>query len=481
MKLNMKNNKNFKASFSRRSFKSGAYVSIISAVVIVLVLIVNLIVSEFDLKIDLSSEGFYTLTDETVDYVKNMEDDVTIYYLVEAGNEMAMIKRIVEKFDSLSNRITLQQKDPIQYPGFVAEYVGEDIQVQMNSFIVVNNNTKQAKYVDYNDMLVKEFSQQTYQLNTVGVDVEGKLISAIQYVTSKNIPTIYYTLGHEEYEVGQLFKDTVDRMNMAINPLQTYTIQQIPEDCDVLIINAPKRDFSDAETEMIKQYMVSGGNAVIVMDYEAQELDNINSLINYYGIKMERGIISEADSNHYVPLYPRYIVPKILEHDITDGLYNSNRFVVTPASSGLTIIDNIRSSLTVSPLMETSEQAYSKINVNSETLLKEEGDVDGPFYVGIISTDTFDGATSNLVVYTSAMIFHDNMLSEFSNFNLMVNTIGNLAGEVETISVRPRYLYPKPLNITQKSMVFWATVTIVVLPLIILATGSIIVVRRRRR
>ena len=480
MKENNQNKKKIKASFSGRSFKSGAYVSIVSAVVIALVLIVNLIITEFDLKIDLSSEGFYTLTDETKEYVKNLEDDVTIYYLVETGNELAMISRIAEKFDSLSNRISLQQKDPIQYPGFVADYLDEQ-QVELNSFLVVNNNTKQAKYVDYNDMLIKEFSQQTYQFNTVGIDVEGKLISAIQYVTNPDLPTIYYTLGHEEYELGVIFKDTIDRMNMAVNPLQTYTIDQIPEDCDVLIINAPKRDFSDTETEMIKQYMVAGGNAVIVMDYEAQDLENLNSLINYYGIQMEKGIISEVDANHHVPLYPRYLVPKVLEHEITDGLFNTNRFVVTPAASGLTIKDNIRSSLSISPLMETSTGAYSKLNINSDTLQKEEGDIDGPFYLGVISTDTFDGVSSNLVVYTSAMIFHDNMLSEFSNFNLMVNTIGNLVREVETITVRPRYLYPKPLNITQQSLMFWASVTIIVLPIIILATGIIITVRRRRR
>lgn len=474
-------NKILKASFSGRKFKSGAYVSIVSAVVIALVLIINLIITEFDLRIDLSSEGFYTLTDETKEYVKNIEDNITIYYLVEAGDELAMIHKIAQKFDSLSNHITLQQKDPIQYPSFVAEYIDVDEQLELNSFLVVNNSTNRAKYVNYNDMLVKELSQQTYKINTVGIDVEGKLISAIQYVTNPDLPTVYYTLGHDEYEVGELFKDTIDRMNIAINPLQTITIDRIPEDCDTLIINAPKRDFSDSEIELIKQYMVSGGNAVIVMDYQAQNFDNLNSLVNYYGIQMERGIISEADGNYYIPLYPRYLVPRILEHDITNGLYNSNRYVVAPVSSGLTIMDNIRSSLSITPLMETSKQAYSKVNINAETLLKEKGDIDGPFYVGAISTDTFDGVTSNLVVYTSAMIFNDNMLSEFSNFNLMTNTIGNFVRDIETITVRPRSLYPKPLNITQQSLVFWAALTIIVLPLIILATGTFIIVRRRRQ
>ncbi len=478
MDNNIKKNK-FKASFSGRNFKSGVYVSIISAVVIALVLLINLIINEFDLRIDLSSEGIYTITDETKEYVKKMEDDITIYYLIEAGQEAPMFQKIAEKFEGLSDRITLEQKDPIQYPTFASEYV-DDV-VNINSFLVVNNNTKQARYVDYNEMLVQEFSEQTYQYHTVGIDVEGKLISAIQYVTNPDLPTVYYTLGHEEYEVGQIFKDIMSRMNIAISPLKTLTLEKIPEDSDILIINAPRVDFSDAEAEIIKQYMAEGGNAVIVMDYEAQDLKNLNSLVNYYGIQIEKGIISEGDANHYVPLYPRYIVPNVLEHNMTAGLYNSNRIVVTPTSSGITLMDNIRSSLLIEPLLQTSDLAYSKVNINADTLMKEDGDIEGPFYIGVLSSDTFNGITSSVVVYTSAMIFDDNMLTEFGNFSLLVNTIGGLVGQVETVTVRPRYLYPEPLNITQEPVMILAALTIIVLPLLILTTGIVIVVRRRKR
>lgn len=480
---NQQNNNNLfskiKASFTGRKFKSGAYVSVISAVVIIVVLLINLIVTEFDLKIDLSSNKLYTLTDETKNYIKNMEDDVTIYYLAKADNESPIFKKIAGKFYSLSDKITLEEKDPVQYPAFTKEYV--DDEVNLNSFLVVNNRTKQAKYIDYNDMLVKEFSQQYLQYYTVGVDVEGQLISAIQYVTNPDLPVIYYTTGHDEYEIGDLFKDTMDRMNIQIESLQTLTMEQIPDDCDVLVINSPKMDFSDAEIEMIKQYMAAGGNAVIVLDYQAQDFANLNSLINYYGMQVEKGVVCEGDSSRYVPMYPHYIVPEVLNHDITSNLSKSNRIVVTPKSSGITIMDNVRSSLTIEPLLETSESAYSKVNLNSNTLLKEDGDIDGPFYVGVVSSDTYDGVTSKLVVYTSETIFDDNMIGDFGNYYLLVGTMSNLVGEMETISVKAKYLYPETLNITQKSAMIWAAIVIIVLPVIILASGIVIVVRRRKR
>ena len=468
-----------KASFSGRKFKSGAYVSIISAVVIALVLLANLIISEFDLRFDLSSQDIYTLTDQTKEYIKGLEDDVTLYYLIQAGEESPMFLRIAEKFESLSGHITLEKKDPIQYPTFASEYV--DDEVNINSFLVVNNKTKQAKYIDYNDMLVKQFSEQTFQYHTIGIDVEGKLISAIQYVTNPDLPNVYYTVGHEENEIGASFKDIMARMDIAIKPLQSLTSEKIPEDSDLLIIKAPKVDFCDSETEMIKQYMVEGGNAVIVMDYEAQDFKNLNSLINYYGIQLEKGVVIEGNANNYVPLYPNYIVPNVLEHVMTNGLYNSNRVVVTPSSSGITIMDNIRSSLKIEPLLQTSDLAYSKVNLNSTKITQEDGDIPGPFYVGVLSGDTYNGITSNMVVYTSSYIFNDNMLNEFGNFILLINTMGSLVGDIETITVRARYLYPEPLNITQKSVMTFGAIVTIVVPLLILSTGIVIVVKRRKR
>ena len=108
--------------------------------------------------------------------------------------------------------------------------------------------------------------------------------------------------------------------------------------------------------------------------------------------------------------------------------------------------------------------------------MKEEGDIDGPFYVGVLATDTYNGITSNMVIYTSSMIFDDSMLSEFGNYILLVNTIGNLVGEIEYISVRPRYLF-RAIEYYSKALTYWSALTIIVLPILVLSTGIVIVVR----
>ena len=245
-----------RASFSGGKFRSGAYVTMISTIIVIIVLVINLFVSELDLKLDLSTQELYTLTDKSVELVKDIDDNITIYYLAETGTELSLFQKIVEKYGSLSPNIKVVNKDPILYPKFASEYVNNEI--TQNSILVVNNSNGRAKYIDNSELLVQEFSYQRMEYVTTGIDVEGKVTSALQYVTDADLPVIYVVEGHREKELGELFKSTLEKQNVTIKTLSTLTQTSIPEDCDILYIQAPETDFTDSETNMIREYMAAG-------------------------------------------------------------------------------------------------------------------------------------------------------------------------------------------------------------------------------
>lgn len=471
----------FKASFSGRKFKSGAYTSLLTVIVLTLLVVINLIISKMDLKTDLSANQYYTLTQPTKDLVKGIKDDITIYYLVETGKETQIFKKIAEKYDSLSSNIKLELKDPVLYPKFATRYVEDE--VRTNSFLVVNHSNDRAMYVDYEDMLVygDEFNYETFDYNLEGIDVEGKLTSAIQYVTTEDIPVIYTTTGHMEKETGKIFTAALDKQNVKVNSTPTLTISSIPEDCDILMINSPEADFTADEINMIMDYMGNGGDVVLVVDYKATKLKNLNALIEYYGIQLKDGIVFEGDSNKHVQNNPHLIVPDVMKHSITNNALQYGKYIIMPSSTGLQIMDNTRSSLTVEPLLMTSDKAYSKVNIESATFSKEIGDIDGPFYVGLAATDTFKGNSSSLIVYSSEFVFDDSALEGFGNYEILTGTISHLAGGIQPISVKTRSLTTSPLTLTQKQANSWGILTAVVLPLLILAGGVVITLRRRKR
>jgi ABC-2 type transport system permease protein len=468
-----------KDSFSGRKFRSGAYVTVISTIVVIIVVVVNMLVSKMDIQIDLSTQDIYTLSADTKGMVKGLTDDVTIYYMIEPGNETTVYQEIAKKYDSLSDKITVENKDPVLYPMFASEYVEDE--VAQNSFIVVNNANNRAKYIDGGEMLIQEMNQETFQNETTGIDVEGKLTSAIQYVTATDLPVMYVVDGHGEMAITDSFSEALEKMNIKLQTIQTYSKSSIPDDCDILYINAPESDLTVVEAAMIKEYLIAGGNAIVTLDAVAEELPNFTSILEYFGIEKVNGIVMEGDANMHLTNYPHFLAPTIINHEITEQAISKQIPVIMPVTAGLLISDTKRSSLTVEPLLETSDTAYAKPGSSFKTYEKEEKDVDGPFYLGLAATDTYNDVTAKLVVYSTEAMF-DVSTVNYGNSAILSGTIGFLSsGDMKLLSIPTKSVTPDYIYLTQEQAFTWGAVTVIFIPAFILIIGVMVSLRRRKR
>ena len=82
-----KSSGDIKKSFTNRKFKSGAYSSFITVLVIAIVVVVNIVFGKLDLSTDLSSNSLFTLSKDTKKALKSAKNDVTLYYMVSNGKE----------------------------------------------------------------------------------------------------------------------------------------------------------------------------------------------------------------------------------------------------------------------------------------------------------------------------------------------------------------------------------------------------------
>lgn len=472
--------KKIKTSFQSRKFKGGAYATLISAVVIVIVLLINLFVQELGIKKDLTADGKYSLTEETRDLIKNINHNITIYYLVESGDEIDEFKRIVDNYDNLSSKVSVKYKDPVQYPKFASQYVQDEISAQ--SFLVVNEDTNAAKYIDYQDLLDYEMNSSTYQYDVTGLKIETQIDAAISFVTNEDLPTVYTLTGHGEASITSylsgLFKDN----NITATEFSSLTAQSVPEDCDVLIINMPQYDFTEDETAFIKDYLTKGGDAIFFVDYVTNSLPNVVSLLNYYGVDVVEGFVVEGDSKHTISSrYPTLLVPNISSHEFVKNI-KDKKYIVVPVGSGLAMRDDLRDTLETSTILKTSDKAYSKININSTVAEKEENDISGPFILGLEVKEAVGEEETRIAVYTGKAFLDDQYLqtASFGNVDLIINTINAMSGQENALSIRSTSL-DEPmvsLNTAQKDRI--GLIVVVILPLFFLATGITVVVRRRR-
>ena len=112
------------------AFQGGTYSLALSAIVLALLVVVNVFVSALPTSMtnyDISASKLYSITSNTKVVVNALEEDVTIYWIVQSGEEDAVIENLLGKYESLSDHITVVKKNPDVYPTFAEQYTDEAV------------------------------------------------------------------------------------------------------------------------------------------------------------------------------------------------------------------------------------------------------------------------------------------------------------------------------------------------------------------
>lgn len=466
---------------NKNALRGGAYSLTISVVVLTILIAVNIFSSALPTTLtryDISASKLYSITSNTKAVVNALEQDVTIYWVVQSGQEDEVIENLLGKYDSLSGHIQVVKKNPDVYPTFAEQYTDET--VQNNSLIVECG--ERSRFIGYDDIYVQEADLYSYSYNT-SFDGEGAITSAIDYVVSEELPQVYVLEGHGEAELPASFQEQIGKENMEIQSLSLPAVDAIPEDADCVLIYAPASDISQEEKTMLADYAAQGGKLFVAAGpVEDGILENLYALLADYGVQANEGIVVEGDREHYNGFLrqgPLAVLPDLNSDAITAPLIEENYSPIMPISLGLTVTGN-NGGGTVTQLLTTSELAYSKTAGYSMTEYeKEDGDIDGPFALAV-SIGTAGGG--KIVWFTSSYFLEDayNAYSSGANSNLGMNALSSLIGETEAMAIRSKSLNYNYLTINSSTASLLKALMIGVFPLAYLGIGVWVVLRRRR-
>ena len=266
---------------------------VLSVIFVVIIVVVNLIVDAFPstyTELDVSDQKLFSIGDQTKDFLKELDKDVTIYQIVESGSEDEAVSKLLKKYEEASDHIKVETKDPVVNPKFTSEYTDEE--VSSNSLIIVCGD--RSKVVDYNNIYESSIDYNTYSYTTSGFDGEGQITSAISYVTSENLPVLYTLDGHGEKSLDSTLQEDIEKANIEIKSLNLLTEESVPEDADCLMINSPSSDISEEERDAIIEYLENGGKAMIFSDYTEEPMDNFDAVLENYGVERVDGIVIEG-------------------------------------------------------------------------------------------------------------------------------------------------------------------------------------------
>jgi len=478
-------------SLTTRAAKIGGYSFFISLILIAVLVAVNVLGKSLPSRLteyDISAVQLYSVSSNTKAVAHKLDKDITIYWMVQDGEEDTIITRLLSIYEGLSDHIEVVKKNPDVYPTFASKYY--DGTVTNNSLIVESDN--RYRYIPYSDLYEYDTSGYYYSqsVSVTGFDGEAQITSAIDYVNIDELPLIGILTGHSEQSIsGTTFADNISVANYETEEFSFLTTDgaTAAETYDMVLIYAPASDFSEEEVNIVRDYLAAGGSLFVLSGTQEEgELTNFKTLLNDYGLAATEGIIFESDANYYYSSsyqrMPYILIPDILDSDITTEIVNSKNHIIVALAEPLTASGSAASTVTCTPLLQTSSTAYNKAEGYSvEDYTQVDTDEVGPFTIAYAISDMVSDA--KIVWVGSDILIEDSYISASSgaNSDFALNSIFFLTDEEDAISIQVKSLEATTLSITASEATWIKVVTLGIVPFCYMLYGVLELVTRRRK
>jgi ABC-type uncharacterized transport system involved in gliding motility auxiliary subunit len=326
---------------------------------------------------------------------------------------------------------------------------------------------------------------------------------------------IYFLAGHNERAIepgpndepealpGQPpapkspFATGPDTLGRAADALvnETYQVESlllasradVPEDAAAVVIAGPTRMFLDAELAALKRHVERGGALFVGIDPRAQT--NLYGLLEGFGVRLGDDVVVDRTLAIFGQATTPFGDAYDPEHEITRVLANPSVFPMV-RSVELDPAAAARFSI----LVRTGNESWAERDLDAwrENGRAEysENDLLGPVPIAVAGTvpgavaegdaeAASDGQAGRLVVFGDSDFASNQYLGTAGNRDLFVNAVNWLAGEVESISLRPNVSRASSFQMSQEQFRFLQYVSLLVVPEAIALVGVLVWWTRR--
>lgn len=136
---------------------------------------------------------------------------------------------------------------------------------------------------------------------------KGELLftSAIVAATDPQTPKAYFLQDQGEHPLdnqsdasyGQ-FQQVLQNQKVSLEPLRFRGTNDVPADCQLLIIAGPRTRFAPDSLNRLEQYLQRGGRMMVLMNYlSLTNQTGLESLLAHWGVEVSRGVIVDPDNS----------------------------------------------------------------------------------------------------------------------------------------------------------------------------------------
>ncbi|MGP0128220.1 MAG: GldG family protein [cyanobacterium endosymbiont of Rhopalodia musculus] len=498
--------------WQRRSSQAGTNALVSTFSLIIILGIINFLAVRYLTPIDLTENRLFTISSQTQNVVKNIDEPVKVWLFVKAPNPRD--KDLLENYRRYNKKFKFEFIDPDTNLGLTKQF---------------NVNSLGDVYLEYRDK--RQLVQTLIQFNTQEPLSEIKLTNAIEKIQRNYIPTVYFLQGHGEYSLEESHEDSIfiavnslKNKGYNVEPLNLVTSSKIPDDADAIIIAGSQRKLFEQEVKALETYSNQGGNLLLLLNPNIET--GLETILEKWGVRLDnRVVIDSSGRGNLIGLGP--VTPLINtygNHPITKEFKNGISFYPLARPIDTIKVENIEAI----SLLVAGEQMWAESNVESEEFTFDETqDIAGPFDLGValirqidsdkkqrlqlspsssqldkdspseimetqennsISKESYEKMTpinsdkieSRLVIIGNSMFITNNLFNQQLNGDVFLNSVQWLVSKNDkSLSISPKEAKNRRINLTPLQAGVLTFLTLVFFPLGGVIAGFMTWLRRR--
>ena len=513
-----------------KKLKYGSMSAVVLVFVIAIVIVVNLICGvlnkRYPVKLDLTPDKRYDLTDESIDVLKNMDKDVEItvttprnsfaamavqykqmfmqYYGQNVEMPYEIIPEILDKYSvyaesgkgSIDVKYVDINKDPDVIARYKSSYNGEI--GETNIIFSCGDRVKVLNQEEVIGMITPSQGSTQTKMDMV-FNGESLITANIMSVTDSNPKRVAVTAkmnGNNIWDnthasLAASFEAFLGKNGYDCTEVDVATDALSPDDYDMIVVAAPAFDFSDDIITKLSDFLYNGGNyeknMIYIQNFYATDLPNITEFLEDWKIQVGTDVILDDDmtqvriaalgSVDYAPML------SVSDTDAVGTLPNDTLPIVAPGArvvSGMT--KNNESVL--SEILKSKPTSYTASLVDKSAEKGETGE-----YSAIIKSrkETASGINvygSNLLVIGSPFMLDNSILANTNTFNnatVILNTVNNMTGKDSGVIIPEKAIQQNNISLSTGKAKAIEIIVILVIPIAIAVAGAVVLLRRKNR
>ena len=493
--------------FNNRKFKYGTMATAFTAVFIALILLLNfgvtVLVEKNPLRIDITDNALFSFTEETVNYLENLEQEIEItvlakeeefiaygdetsqlyyQYGIDVLSHMPKVNEMIKRYSQYSSNITVDYIDILEDPNFVSKYPND--QLAQGQIIVSSKDTGRHKIINAFDLFYINNEDYSVYLNA-----EKILTSAIMVTAIDDLVKVQYTTGHNEGDVSGVV--SLLEQNAYESSQINLSTDDINQDTDLLVIMAPLVDFSKEELDKIDLFLENNGqfnkHVVYFAAYNRADTPLLDSFLKEWGILISTDTVVETDTSKYYNRNPFMNVP-VYSDEVLASKYSALSIpLMTPYSVPLSVLFEKSDNRETQSLLKFTSTAVAMPRDVTEDWKPEDATKKGPFDAAITgSRITYSGLTelrSSVTVFGSFLVADSSILgsSLYANAEYLLDVFNSVTENEIKVNILIKNLGTEAMNMTSAAQNIIFAIFVVIVPVCVLIAGIAIWILRRNK